>query len=69
MELLRIKTDKDERFRAAMELYTESFPLHEQRTAESQSAALAEEDYHFNLIFDGDIFIGLLLCWETRGFV
>ena len=69
MELLRIKTDKDERFRAAMELYEESFPLHERRTAESQSAALAEEDYHFNLIFDDDIFLGLLLCWETRGFV
>lgn len=69
MELLRIKTDKDDRFRGAMELYAESFPLHERRTAGSQSAALADEDYHFNLIFDGETFLGLLLSWETRNFV
>ena len=50
-------------------LYGKSFPRHEQREAASQAAILTHSDYRFNLIYDGDEFVGLLLCWETDNFI
>lgn len=52
----------------AMALYRDSFPIHEQRQPPSQGAALAHEDYWFNLIYDEAEFVGLLLCWKAHSF-
>ena len=68
MEFIRLTTPADPRFAEAMALYRQSFPLHEQREAPSQAAALAQADYRFNLIQDGDALLGLLLCWEAPAF-
>lgn len=56
-------------FDKGMELYGISFPPHEQRAPHSQRAIMSHPDYSFNAIFDGDQFIGLILCWETDTFI
>lgn len=56
-------------FNEGMELYAVSFPLHEQRESGSQRSIMSHPDYHFNLIFDDDKFVGLMLCWETDDFI
>lgn len=53
----------------AMGLYAVSFPLHEQREDESQRHIMSHPDYHFNLIFDDEKFVGVMLCWETEDFI
>ena len=69
MRFERITTIEHNLYEKALELYCESFPAHEQRNAASQAKILRDEEYHFNLIYDDDIFVGLLLCWETADFI
>lgn len=69
MELIRLTSSGDGRFAPAMDLYAHSFPAHEQREAPAQEAALACGDYHFDLICDGDAFVGLLLYWQAPEFL
>lgn len=69
MEFQRLTSPTDPRFAEAIALYRQSFPYHEQRENVSQAAALAHPDYHFDLIDDEDVFIGLLLYWETQDFI
>lgn len=69
MKFERITDAENSMYEKALELYRASFPLHEQREAASQARILGDEAYHFNLIYDGDIYVGLLLCWETRDFI
>ncbi|MDE6804965.1 MAG: GNAT family N-acetyltransferase [Muribaculaceae bacterium] len=56
-------------FDKGMNLYAASFPVHEQRESESQRRIMSHPDYHFNLIFDDDKFVGLMLCWEIVDFI
>lgn len=56
-------------YKAAMALYGGSFPLHEQREKASQERILHDEEYFFNLIYDEDAFVGLILCWESEPFI
>ena len=56
-------------YHQAMGLYAQSFPYHEQREPSSQAAILANPDYHFDMIFDRDVFVGLILSWQTEGFI
>ena len=65
----RLTDTRDERYNAARALYAVSFPYHEQRGDEAQAAALASADYRFELIYDGDEFAGLMLCWEAEDFI
>ena len=53
----------------AMELYSTSFPMHEQRREASQRRILADPAYQFLLIREGEEFVGELLCWETETFL
>lgn len=68
VELRRLLTAEDARFDRAMALYGKSFPLHEQRRPAAQRAALECEDYHFDLAYDGERFVGMILYWETSDF-
>lgn len=65
----RITDAKHEMFPAAMELYEKSFPRHEKRTLTSQVRILSDPEYKFQLIYNGDVFVGLLLCWENDDFI
>lgn len=69
MEFQRLTSPTDPRFAEAIALYRQSFPYHEQRENASQVEALVHPDYHFDLIYDGNAFAGLLLYWETQDFI
>ncbi|MDO5415587.1 MAG: GNAT family N-acetyltransferase [Lachnospiraceae bacterium] len=56
-------------YQKALELYRISFPQHEQREAFSQERILSDGEYHFDLIYDGADFVGLILYWETGDFL
>ena len=65
MRFKRIITDQDPMFLPAIELYKTSFPLHEQRETLSQRQILENSEYHFDVIYDQDCFVGIILNWET----
>ena len=69
MHFVRLATTERPEYDKALALYRESFPYHEQREARSQGDILSDEEYRFELVYDKDIFAGLLLCWETDAFV
>lgn len=52
-----------------MELYRASFPVYEQREEFCQKRVMNDREYHFNTIWDKDVFIGLILFWETEKFL
>ena len=69
LEYIRLDTPKRDEYQAAMELYRQCFPLHEQRERDSQRAIMQNEEYHFVRIVDRDIFVGCILYWETSDFI
>lgn len=69
MELIRLKDDKDRRFAPAMTLYGESFPLHEQRLPKAQRRVMGHQDYHFDLVCEGETVLGLLLYWAQADYL
>ena len=58
MKFLRLTSCDNPEYRAAAELYAQSFPYHEQRESRSQADIMNEPEYHFDLIFDGGTFVG-----------
>ena len=69
IEFRRLTDAADARYADAIALYKESFPLHEQRLPESQDAILKDGAYHFDLIYDGGEWMGLMLWWEAETFL
>ena len=69
MRFDRITDTQHEMYKKAMELYANSFPLHEQREAKSQATILGDDEYHFALAYDGDTFVGEALYWEWDGYI
>lgn len=68
MTFERITSPDHPAFDRAFALYTISFPLHEQRTREKQERVLSHPEYHFDVIWEGETFVGILLHWEEEGF-
>lgn len=56
-------------YQKALKLYGASFPLHEQREPVSQEKILNDDEYFFGLIYDENVFVGLVLYWETNHFI
>lgn len=69
MKFIRLLSKDDEMFDDAMKLYKESFPYHEQRGIQSQKEILNDKEYHFDLIYDNDTFVGIILYWETLNYI
>lgn len=69
MKFIRLLSPDDNRLTEAMKLYEISFPNHEQREADSQRRILCHSEYHFDLIYDEDLFVGIILYWETEKFL
>ncbi len=63
------KTYDETTYEKAMQLYATSFPKHEQREEASRKAIMSDADYHFECIYDGDIWAGVMLYWETESFI
>ena len=60
----RITTPEHPLYDDAIVLYQLSFPFHEQRETSSQIEILRSSDYHFDVICDGDSFVGEILYWN-----
>lgn len=69
MELSRLTDPADPRLGEAMKLYRKSFPVYEQREQAAQEEILGCGEYHFDLILDGPVFVGILLYWEQETFL
>lgn len=69
MRFERLNSIKDDIFAKTSELYSLSFPIYEQRTINSQIKALDDCEYHYDLIFDDNTFVGLMLYWENDSFI
>lgn len=69
MNFERITNSLHPMYKRALELYQISFPLHEQREASSQAMILHDDTYHFELIYDEGIFVGIVLYWENLDYI
>ena len=69
MKFERLRTSENKLYYKAMELYKISFPFHEQRKSSLQAEILKNKEYQFNLIYDKNQFVGIILCWETDDFI
>lgn len=69
MKFKRLRTSENKLYYKAMELYKISFPFHEQRKSSLQEEILKNKEYQFNLIYDKNQFVGIILCWETDDFI
>ena len=69
MKLERITDTGHNLYQTALDLYHISFPFHEQREADSQANILHDQEYNFHVIYDKEIFVGMLLYWETERFI
>lgn len=69
MYLKRITDPFHPIYEQALELYQISFPFHEQREAFSQAEILHEDAYHFDLIYDAEVFVGIILYWERKNYL
>ena len=69
MKFMRLTSYEDPVFERAMALYRASFPAHEHRLIDSQKSILTHPEYHFDLVYDGEDFVGLMLYWETGNFL
>lgn len=68
MRFERIQSPDHLMYGQALALYRISFPFHEQRESASQAAILADDAYHFSLIYDGETYVGLALYWSAPDF-
>ena len=69
MVLKRITNISHPMYCEALRLYQISFPCHEQREKRSQDEIIKADDYCFSLIYDEDVFVGLILYWEQEQFI
>ena len=69
MRLEHLASTEHRMYKTAMELYGISFPPHEQREWASQAKILHDDAYRFSLVYDEDLFIGIVLYWETMDFL
>ena len=58
MERIRLIDPADPRFGDAFALYEISFPVYERRTRAAQAARLSHPEYHFDLLMEGERFLG-----------
>lgn len=68
MEWVRITAPDQALYGAAMNIYAESFPRHEQRARASQEKILSHPDYHFTCLCEEGRLLGILLYWQTEQF-
>ena len=69
MILKRIVNRSHPMYCEALKLYQISFPYHEQQEKNSQDEILKDDEYHFSLIYDENIFVGIILYWEQEQFI
>ena len=67
---IAIKSIHDPLFTEANEIYTQSFPLHEQRTIPNLEEILHNPEFHYDALLTSDGRVAAILCfWNTPDFV
>lgn len=69
MKLERLSDKNHIYYKQAFELYKSAFPEIERRDDEEQKRIMQNSYYHFDLIFDNDDFIGIMLYWELDNLI
>ena len=69
MRLERLCEENQHLYNSAFALYQSSFPVEERRDEAEQERVMKKQDYHFELIIDGDNCLGVMLYWETDRFI
>ncbi len=70
MELKRLRAGTGDVWQMMVALYEAAFPYHERRDAEAQLRAMADEAYHFHVIYDDEeTAIGFITYWESDAFL
>ena len=64
MQTIRLTDHNDPLFEMVWQLYTQSFPLSEQRTIEHQCTAFKSDLYHFDIYLEGEQLLGLIGYWR-----
>ncbi|UQZ88250.1 hypothetical protein C4J81_03095 [Deltaproteobacteria bacterium Smac51] len=65
LNFLRITAGSDPLFEPALDLYQNSFPVHEQRLPESQRIMVRNPAYHFEAILQGRQLAGIICYWDN----
>ena len=68
MQTIRLKNITDNYFQSAWELYEEAFPVEERRSLDAQTKVMTNDNYHFEVIIDGNKLIGFLFWWNLETF-
>ncbi len=63
MQTIRLTDINAPQFKEAWQLYTQSFPLSEQRTLDHQNTAFKSDHYHFDLYYEGKQLLGIIGYW------
>ena len=69
MRLERLSDKNAHYYTDAYNLYQSAFPHEEKRDEKEQARAMQKEAYHFDMIFEEDALIGVMLYWETDSLV
>ena len=64
MNKIRLKNISDKHFDKAWKLYEDAFPMEERRLLNEQINVMKKSNYHFDIIFDKNKLIGILLWWN-----
>lgn len=69
MRLERLTGEDHALFDTAIALYVSAFPEIERRDLAEQARIMGNGHYHFDLILEGERFLGIMLYWETDRFL
>ncbi len=64
-----ISTTQDPLFPFCWELYLAAFPQEERRSLDYHTETMNNEQFHCDVVVDGDLPIGILFWWSLREFV
>ncbi len=67
LQFRTIKNSTHKDFDLAWSLYENAFPQEERRRRVQQEQIMPLVHYHFELIFDKKVFVGILLWWQLEG--
>ena len=65
----RISSSGDKWYKPFKEIYTVSFPIHEQRTEAQQQAAFADDHYHLLVLIESDNLLSFIAYWDFSDYV
>ncbi|HZH87080.1 MAG TPA: GNAT family N-acetyltransferase [Brumimicrobium sp.] len=64
MKRLLIDSPQNKLFQEAWELYLNAFPIDERRELDFQAKIMNQREYHFELIYLENVFVGFIAWWQ-----